>query len=260
MLFRPRRVRTLIPIVAFLAAVGVYALVLKPDQPVQQTALPVDPPEPEIVFDEFGLEAERFEIAEREVKRGETFAAVMADFDIPYNYVLELVDASSDVFDVRRIRPGQEFRLYQDESGPRHLVYRQDPIRYVVFDLDGEPRAEAAERPVDLVERSISGVITNSLYQSLIDAGADAELANRLADVYAWSIDFYRIQKNDRFEVVLKSARSTARRSVSRRSSRLVSTTSARTTTRSTSLLTVSARSTTTKKATVCAKRSLALH
>lgn len=204
MLFRPRRVRTLIPIVAFLAAVGVYALVLKPDQPVQQTALPVDPPEPEIVYDEFGLEAERFEIAEREVKRGETFAAVMADFDIPYNYVLELVDASSDVFDVRRIRPGQEFRLYQDESGPRHLVYRQDPIRYVVFDLDGEPRAEAAERPVDLVERSISGVITNSLYQSLIDAGADAELANRLADVYAWSIDFYRIQKNDRFEVVFE--------------------------------------------------------
>lgn len=204
MLFRQRRVRALLPLVAFFAAVALYALVLKPDQPVQQTALPADPPEPEIVYDEYGLEADGFEVIGREVRRGETFASVMADFDIPYSRVLELVDASEEVFNVRRIRPGQDFRLYRDDNGPRYLVYRQDAIRYVVFDLDGEPQAQAAERPVDIVERSINGVITNSLYQSLIDAGADADLATRLAGVYAWSIDFHRIQKNDRFEVVFE--------------------------------------------------------
>jgi murein DD-endopeptidase MepM/ murein hydrolase activator NlpD len=203
---RKRRARVLLPIVLFFAAAGIYALYIKPDQPVQQAAITVEPKAPEIVepeFDEYGIEDGQFDIAERTVRRNDTFAGILGEFGVPYDQVMRLVDAAEDVFDVRRIRAGNVFRIYQDEDSTRRLVYRQDPINYVVFDLDNI-EVESGSRPVEIVERTVSGVVTNSLYQSLISEGANPELAVRLSQVYAWSIDFYRIQRNDRFQVIFE--------------------------------------------------------
>lgn len=201
--FRSKRLRLLLPLFLFLLGVGLYTRVVKPDQPLQQTAaITVAEVEPEIVLDEYGIEADRYDVTEREVRRSETFAGILSEFGIPYDRVLQLVDVSEDVFDVRRIRAGQDIRVYNQGDAPRYLVFRQDAVRYVVFDLDEEPRAEAGERDVELVERTVEGVITNSLYQSLVDGGASPEVAVRLAEVYAWTIDFYRIQKNDKFQVL----------------------------------------------------------
>lgn len=203
MSLRAKRLRIALPVFLFVLAVGVYTLFLRPDQPVQQAAmLPVAEAEPVVTYDEYGIEEDRYQVVDREVRRSETFAGILAEFDVPYERVLQLVDVSGDVFDARRIRAGQDMRVYSENDDARYLVYRQDPINYVVFDLDDEPRVEAGEREVSIVERSVNGVITNSLYQSLIDGGAGPDLAVRLAEVYAWSIDFYRIQKNDKFEVL----------------------------------------------------------
>jgi murein DD-endopeptidase MepM/ murein hydrolase activator NlpD len=205
---RKRRLRVLLPIVVFFAIAGTYALYVKPDQPVQQTAIAVErtpPPPPEPTFDVFGIEEGVYETAERTVQRNDTFAGILSEFAVPYDRVLQLVDAAGDIFDVRRIRAGNQLHVYHEEDEARLIVYQQDPIRYVVFDLQGEePVVEAGERPVEIVERTVGGVITNSLYQSLINGGANPELAVRMSEVYAWAIDFYRIQRNDRFHVVFE--------------------------------------------------------
>ena len=49
---------------------------------------------------------------------------------------------------------------------------------------------------------SASGVIKSSLYQTLDDANVSPILAIEMANVFAWTIDFYRIQKGDWFKVV----------------------------------------------------------
>jgi murein DD-endopeptidase MepM/ murein hydrolase activator NlpD len=203
---RKRRTRVLLPIVVFFAIAGTYALYLKPGQPVQQTAVHVErpAPAPEPSFDAFGIEEGVFDTAERTVRRNDTFAGILGEFDVPYERIMQLVDAAGEVFDVRRIRAGNQLHIYREDDETRYVVYQQDPIRYVVFDLQDEPVVEAGERPVELVERTVSGVITNSLYQSLINEGADPELAVRMSEVYAWSIDFYRIQRNDRFQVIFE--------------------------------------------------------
>ena len=47
-----------------------------------------------------------------------------------------------------------------------------------------------------------AGIIHNSLYLTLEQQGYNPELAITLSEVYAWSIDFYHIQKGDRFKVI----------------------------------------------------------
>jgi murein DD-endopeptidase MepM/ murein hydrolase activator NlpD len=57
-------------------------------------------------------------------------------------------------------------------------------------------------KDVIIKERTISGTIDNSLYQTLMDENASPLLAVELADVFAWQIDFYTIQKGDKFFAV----------------------------------------------------------
>src|SRR5699024_7084055 len=56
--------------------------------------------------------------------------------------------------------------------------------------------------PVTVRSRSSSGVIRHSLFQALQKAQADPDLAIKLAEIYAWDIDFYSIKKGDWFKVI----------------------------------------------------------
>jgi murein DD-endopeptidase MepM/ murein hydrolase activator NlpD len=55
---------------------------------------------------------------------------------------------------------------------------------------------------VDTLIQVATGVIDLSLYHSILDAGGSPLLVNELADVYAWEIDFFGLQKGDAFKVI----------------------------------------------------------
>ena len=59
-----------------------------------------------------------------------------------------------------------------------------------------------AQKEVTEIRREVAGVINSSLYQTLIDINCSTGLAMEMSEIYAWSIDFYRIQKGDRFKVI----------------------------------------------------------
>ena len=52
------------------------------------------------------------------------------------------------------------------------------------------------------MEKEFSGIITNSISKTLDDHGISQVLAYQLSDIYAWSIDFTRLQKGDIFKVI----------------------------------------------------------
>ena len=47
-----------------------------------------------------------------------------------------------------------------------------------------------------------SGTIESSLYQTMLDNGYNEALTYYLSDIYAWTIDFFRLQKGDRFKII----------------------------------------------------------
>src|SRR5699024_8804939 len=58
------------------------------------------------------------------------------------------------------------------------------------------------KRPVTIKQRSISGYITSSLSEAMLEAHASPALIHALAGLYQWKIDFFRIQKGARFKVI----------------------------------------------------------
>ena len=57
-------------------------------------------------------------------------------------------------------------------------------------------------KPTRLVELEASGVIESSLYETMQNSGINESLTYYLSDVYAWTVDFFRLQKGDRFKVI----------------------------------------------------------
>lgn len=176
----------------------------RPESPTPKSKLP---PLVEAVaapaYDPFGIEEGVYQTDERPIQRNETFSELLSGYGLDAATIHDLADAARPVFDVRHLRAGKSLHVYTDERDTAQLVvYQPDPIQYVVFDLRDSLNVYRNERPVKVVQQAVHGVITSSPYETLVDQGADPALAIQLSEVFAWQIDFYRIQHGDRFAIV----------------------------------------------------------
>ena len=117
----------------------------------------------------------------------------------------QLIKRSDSIFDVRKIRPNHKWAcLFEEDSlaKPSYFIYERNAKDYVVFDLSDSIQVWQGSKPVVTELRAVRGTITSSLYNALDDAGAPAELALEMSSIYAWTIDFYRLQKEDTFELL----------------------------------------------------------
>ena len=157
--------------------------------------------------DAFGVMTGLYETVRRTVHRNETLSDLLSPFNVPPEAITRIASEARPVFDVRRIRPGRELVVYHADDSlqtARLAVYEEDAVSYVVFDLRDSISVRRGTRPVQTVVRTVSGTVDGSLYESLIDRGVNAVLANRLSEVYAWQIDFYRLQKGDSYTVAFE--------------------------------------------------------
>jgi murein DD-endopeptidase MepM/ murein hydrolase activator NlpD len=122
---------------------------------------------------------------------------------VPYPIIDMVARNSRDVFDVRKFRAGNRYSmLLARDSSARYFVYHVNDVDYVVYELSDSCRVYRQERPVTTVIRQGAGVISGSLWQNMKDAGMDPVLALMLSDVFAWSVDFYRLQDGDAFKII----------------------------------------------------------
>jgi murein DD-endopeptidase MepM/ murein hydrolase activator NlpD len=154
----------------------------------------------------YGIPLDGFELERANVKAGSTFSDLLAPHGIGATTVDSLVRAAAPVFNVNQIRAGHPVAfIYTDDTArtPAYFVYEADQVDHVVFDLRGLT-VRMEKRPVRMEERSISVAVTGALWNDLVDAGATPALAAKLSQVFAWTVDFYRIQKGDRFTMVYR--------------------------------------------------------
>lgn len=156
-------------------------------------------------FDEYGFSVDSFTTHAGKLKPNQFLADILLSYNIPYPQIDRLVKKSKEVFDIKNLRSGQKYSvLISNDSmaAPHYLIYEESQVKYVVFDLRDTLHVYVEEREVETKIRSSSGIITSSLYETMMEQNLDAGLAVKLADIYAWTIDFYRIQKGDWFKLI----------------------------------------------------------
>ena len=159
------------------------------------------------IIKEFGIIFNEFKVVKDTIKPGDTFGKMLQNYQLPDSMnVHQLTEKVRDSFNLRGIKAGTPYLLFFDKKNSKQLqqfVYIKNQIQYTVIDLRNGVKVSNKEKPVTIKKRTIAAEIEGSLSVTLEKAGVSAGLAPKLASVYAYSIDFFKIQKEDKFAVTL---------------------------------------------------------
>jgi murein DD-endopeptidase MepM/ murein hydrolase activator NlpD len=117
----------------------------------------------------------------------------------------QVVTNSRTVFDVRNIRTGNTYILFCDKDSlarARYLVYEHDQVTSYVFSFNDSLNITPFRKTIKSEVRYASGTIATSLWESMIAGGLHPQLTIKLSDIFAWSVDFFGLQKGDNFKVI----------------------------------------------------------
>lgn len=159
-----------------------------------------------VVRYEFGLPIDSFRIDTCIVKEGETLGGMLNRLGATRQQITGITLMPRSEFDVRTIRPGKTYyALFQtDTTGVEHLsyyIYKPNIREAVVLHLTDSMHVERFEKPITRHNRSAEVVIESSLWNAMAGNGLPTELALELSDIYAWTIDFFGLQKGDSIRV-----------------------------------------------------------
>jgi murein DD-endopeptidase MepM/ murein hydrolase activator NlpD len=168
----------------------------------KKEVLPIKKAEPVVV--EFGFKLNDYDVVRDTIESGDTFGSILATQNLGDNKEYDITQKVKDSFNLRNIRIGKEFTLLRTKDSLKLLkafIYKADISHYYVVDLQDAPKAYKKQLPITIKRRTIATEIDGSLSATLDEAGVQPSMAQNLADIYAYSVDFFKIQKGDRFAV-----------------------------------------------------------
>ena len=149
-----------------------------------------------------GFCPDSLEMVEGKVKNGQFFSTLLHSLGMSQQEAYNLTEACDSVFDVRSLRIGNSYQAYYDSSVLEYLVYERDRASNIVFDCRPPYAAWVYEKPVTVESRYADVTINTSLWNDMLAADVSPLLIVSLSDIYAWTIDFFALQKGDRFRVL----------------------------------------------------------
>tara|TARA_R110001583_G_scaffold27778_1_gene98989 strand:- start:23741 stop:25009 length:1269 start_codon:yes stop_codon:yes gene_type:complete len=167
----------------------------------------IAPTLPKIIY-EYGFKLNDYKVIHDTIKSGENFSEILDRHHVEYPKVLEIAAKIKDTFNVRRIKSGIPYTILAKKDSTEKaqvFIYKHSKVRYTVIDFKDSLVVSAynAKKPVKSVVKTASGVITNNLSETMDGLGLNSYLTSKMADdIYAWTIDFSRLQKNDKFKII----------------------------------------------------------
>ena len=156
------------------------------------------------IVEKFGFKYNDFNVSNDTIQNGDTFGSILNQQNLGEQKAYEIIEKVKDSFDVRIMRIGKPFTLFRSKDRNKKLqafVYQPDRGSYYVIDLRDSVRVFKKVRPVTFKKKTIAGSLNGSLSEAIEKEGVDAALASKITKIYAWSIDFFKLKRGDKFGI-----------------------------------------------------------
>tara|TARA_B110000003_G_scaffold165662_1_gene165644 strand:- start:1130 stop:2398 length:1269 start_codon:yes stop_codon:yes gene_type:complete len=156
----------------------------------------------------FGYNLNNYEVVNDTVKSGDSFGVLLERNHLVYPQIHNIAEITKEVFDVRKLRIGKPFTVFyskDNERTPLVFIYELNKIEYLVVEFCDSIIAYIGRNLVKVIEKEAFGVIKSSLSETMEAQGLPTQLIYDMSDdIYAWTIDFTRLQEGDNFKVIYK--------------------------------------------------------
>ena len=180
-----------------------------PDEEVEQATTQTSQTEEEIEADTGDTTDPEGRWVEETVRSGDSLAKIFARMGLTANLLHRITHSSPEAKALAKIRPGQKLRVHLDDSSELlELVLQRTPVESLCITAeDGGFAARVEVKELEVRTTQSSGIITNSLYESALEAGLPDALIMDLANIFGWDIDFaLEIRKGDSFSLVYEES------------------------------------------------------
>lgn len=171
----------------------------------EDTVNTVDRPE----VDVFGFEVNDGNVEEHTIEQNESLYLILDKLDFTPRQIFDISRKAEKVVDLKSMRPGQRYRIYAEsdsKSSPDRIVWQKNDVEYVVFDWQQDSiEIYQAARPLYTETAVTSGIINNSLYQTISHNGGSPLLAQKMAKIFAWQVDFFSLRSGDNFKTLYEN-------------------------------------------------------
>lgn len=157
----------------------------------------------------FGYDQSKYIFEEKKVKTGDTFGDILEDQGIDYPEIFRALEKTKNDVSFRKLQLGKPYTLIFTNDSIRKLkafVYHPTIEGYSFIQLRDSVYGKTLIKPRSYRDLTASGSIDNSLYLTLEEQDKDPLLTYYLSDIYAWTIDFFRLAKGDKFKVIYTQA------------------------------------------------------
>ena len=152
--------------------------------------------------------ADSLDIEDFVIKKGDNLGSMLGRYNISSSRIDEISRTAKPIFDIRRFQLGKQYSvLCSTTTGEaEYLVYERSKRNHIVFDIRDSIRVYEYNKEITTKESSVCGVIESSLWTAIKKSGSDILLSDKMAEIYAWQIDFFGIGKGDNFKVIYDQA------------------------------------------------------
>ncbi len=157
---------------------------------------------------EYGFNYHDYVVDTNRVKKNEGLTHILPKYGIGAGTIFQIAENFDSIFDVRKIKPNHLYTAFQAKDSTNRLlkfVYKKDAINYVVFDFEDSLNVYLGQKEVIVKEKMAGGIVTSSLWNAFMDQDLSPALVGKVTKLYAWSIDFFGIQKGDYFKVIYEA-------------------------------------------------------
>jgi murein DD-endopeptidase MepM/ murein hydrolase activator NlpD len=159
------------------------------------------------LIERFGYILNDFKVVEDTIRNGDSFGEILYKNHVEYPEVYKIVENCKDSFDIRKLIAGKPYTILAKKDTTEKaqvFIYHPSKTEYVVIDFRDSIYANNFRKTIKTITRTASGSIESSLSEALDKQGVDYAVVNEMSDIYAWTIDFFHLQKEDKFKVIFE--------------------------------------------------------
>lgn len=167
----------------------------------QQEEYIIEDIEPHKPIVDFGFKYDDYNVHYDTIQSQDTFERILKKQNLNGKKATEIIKVIKDSFptSVRFKKPYVALRSKDKYQKLQYLIYQPNRLDYYLIDLTDSIVGYKKSRPLTFKVRTIAGKLSGSLSTTLRNEKIDPSLSKKLMKVYAWSIDFFKLKKGDKF-------------------------------------------------------------
>ncbi len=170
---------------------------------IEREAPILEKTEPKIVYN-YGYKFNDYKVTQDTIRSGESFSVILDRHHVFYQKVNQIINSTKSVFDFRKVKYGKTYTILSSKDSiekAQVFIYKHDRINSTIIDFrDSIIKAVHHKKRIKKVLKTVEGTINTNFSEAMDSLHLFPNLTWKIADIYAWTLDFYKLQKRDYFK------------------------------------------------------------